>query len=51
MYIANFDSDTVSVIDALSNTVIKNITVGDGPGSIVTSPSGGYVYVANSNLS
>ena len=40
-------ANDVSVIETLSNTVIKNITVGDGPLSIAISPLGDYVYVAN----
>ena len=35
MYVANFDSDTVSVINPTKNTVIKNITVGESPSFIV----------------
>ena len=29
IYVTNFGSDTVSVIDPTTNTVIENITVGD----------------------
>jgi YVTN family beta-propeller protein len=34
IYMANTDSNSVSVIDPGTNTVIKNITVGKGPSSI-----------------
>jgi len=34
IYVANWSSDTVSVIDSETNTVIKTITVGTGPGGV-----------------
>ena len=46
IYVTNQDSDTVSVIDAHNNTVIKNIPVGSGPSDIKT--FGDYIYVATS---
>jgi YVTN family beta-propeller protein len=46
-YVANFRSNTVSVIDSDTNTVIKNITVGDRP-RFIDALAGGSVYVANS---
>jgi YVTN family beta-propeller protein len=36
MYISNWISDTVSVIDPATNTVIKNITFGDWPSDMET---------------
>ena len=45
IYVANSGSDTVSVIDPVTNTVIKNIPVGNGPRFIDTYMS--YIYVAN----
>jgi YVTN family beta-propeller protein len=49
IYIANSDSSTVSVINPNNNTVVKNITVGEGPGFIATAttPFGDYIYIAN----
>jgi YVTN family beta-propeller protein len=47
-YVANFRSNTVSVIDSDTNTVIKNIHVRDGPRFIEALAGGGDVYVANS---
>ena len=47
LYVTNFGSDTVSVIDPTTNTVIKNITVGDGPISIDIDTFGDAMYVAN----
>ena len=44
-YAANFRSNTVSVIDSDTNTVIKNVTVGAYPFSITSSMNA--VYVAN----
>jgi len=46
-YVANFRSNTVSVIDSDTNTVIKNITVGDRP-RYIDALAGVAVYVANS---
>jgi YVTN family beta-propeller protein len=53
VYVANYLSDTVSVINPANGTVIKNIPVGHGPYSIAipTSPfglrSGDSIYVVN----
>lgn len=47
VYVANWGSDTVSVIDASSNTVITTINVGDGPGGVGANTATGKVYVAN----
>jgi YVTN family beta-propeller protein len=48
VYVANFDSNNVSVISTGSSRVIKTINVGNSPGSIAISPDGNYVLVANS---
>ena len=50
VYVANFDSDSVSVIDMNNNSKIGNdIPVGDGPTAIAidTNVSPGKIYVAN----
>jgi YVTN family beta-propeller protein len=47
-YVANFRSNTVSVIDSDTNTVIKNIHVRDGPRFIDALAGGVAVYVVNS---
>jgi len=47
IYVANFGSDTVSVIDGATNTVIATIPVGYGPEGIAYDPSNGYIYVTN----
>jgi YVTN family beta-propeller protein len=53
-YVANVNSNTVSVIDAASNTVVMGtgfpIPVGTGPIGVAVTPDGKHVYVAN-NLS
>lgn len=45
IYVANYFSDDVSVIDPATNTVTGTITVGDGPWGVAY--DGTYVYVAN----
>ncbi len=47
IYVANGGSNTVSVINGATNTVIDNITVGNRPYAIAYDPANGYVYVAN----
>ena len=46
VYIANFDSNSVSVIDSATNTV-TNIAVGTFPNAVAVSPNGQLGYVAN----
>jgi YVTN family beta-propeller protein len=48
MYVANFGSDTVSVIDS-SNTVVASISVGSAPESMIFDSAKGNkeIYVAN----
>jgi YVTN family beta-propeller protein len=48
-YVANADSNTVSVIDGKTNTVISNITVGRSPHSVSVNPSTNIAYVANAD--
>ncbi|MFE2163754.1 YncE family protein [Streptomyces sp. NPDC059447] len=48
VYIADLHSDTVSVVDAGSGTVVGSVPVGDGPDSVAVSPDGSRVYVTNS---
>ncbi len=47
IYVANNGSDTVSVIDSGTNTVIETITVGNGPSGVGVNTATGKVYVAN----
>ena len=50
-YVANYDDDTVSVIDTATNATkvgfSAGITVGDGPTGVAFSPDGTTAYVAN----
>jgi YVTN family beta-propeller protein len=48
-YIANSGSNTVSVVDAASNTQVATIAVGNRPIVVAISPDGTRVYVTNSN--
>jgi YVTN family beta-propeller protein len=47
----NHDSNTVTIIDAVSMTEIRRITVGEGPRYAVVEPSGLRVFVLNSRSS
>lgn len=46
VYVSNSDADTVSVIDAATNTVVTTITVGDEPRNLAVSPDGTRVLCA-----
>ena len=46
-YVANSASDTVSVVDTATNTVITAIPVGNGPEGLAVTPDGTRVYVPN----
>ena len=47
-YITNSGSDTVSVIDTATNTMVGSpIAVGDAPFGVAVTPDGSRVYVAN----
>jgi YVTN family beta-propeller protein len=48
-YIVNNGDNTVSVIDTQSNTVIANVTVGNGPTGVAVSADGTRIYVTNAN--
>jgi len=48
-WVTNTTSDTVSVIDTDTNTVIATIPVGDGPMGVALTPDGTRAYVTNSN--
>lgn len=48
-YVANFETNAVSVIDAASNTVIATLPVGAGPFGVAATPDGRFVYVTNIN--
>jgi YVTN family beta-propeller protein len=46
-YVANEGSNTVSVINTASNTVIAAVPVGVSPGPIAIKPGGAFAYVGN----
>ena len=46
-YISNFASDTVSVIDTATNTVVATVPVGTRPYGVAVNPAGTFVYVTN----
>jgi len=49
LYVANYGSDNVTVIDSANNTVVvPSIGVGSGPTGIAYDATNGYLYVANS---
>ncbi len=47
IYVANFGSNTVSVIDTATNKITASVPVGSYPSAIAISPNGSKVYVAN----
>jgi YVTN family beta-propeller protein len=47
VYVANEDSNTVSVIDGNNNTIVSEVTVGTSPIDISANPNTNLVYVAN----
>ena len=46
-YVANYSSDTVSVIDTATDSVGATVTVGLNPLGVAVSPDGSRVYVTN----
>ncbi len=46
-YVTNVLSNTVSVIDAATNTVVATIPVGNLPDGVAVTPDGTHVYIAN----
>lgn len=45
LYVANADSNNVSVIDTSTNKVVTSINTGSGPYGLALSPNGSYLYV------
>src|SRR6266446_4760422 len=48
-YIVNTGSNSVSVIDTTSNTVVATVSVGGSPLEVAITPDGTRVYVTNGN--
>ena len=46
-YITNFSSNTVSILDTASNTVVATVPVGSNPYGVAVTPDGARVYVTN----
>ncbi len=46
-YVANSETNSVSVIDVSSNAVIATVPVGEGPSGVAATPDGRFVYVTN----
>ena len=46
-YVANLGSDTVSVVDTATASVVTTIPVGDDPDGVASTPDGSRVYVTN----
>jgi len=46
-YVTNFSSNTVSVIDTATNTVVATVPVGTNPEGVAITPDGTRAYVAN----
>jgi YVTN family beta-propeller protein len=49
VYVANQNSDTVSVIATATNAVVATVSVGNRPTGVAVHPAGTFVYVANAN--
>jgi YVTN family beta-propeller protein len=47
MYVADFGSNMVSVVDLATKSVVKNIVVGNNPDTVAMSPDGTRAYVTN----
>jgi YVTN family beta-propeller protein len=47
VYVPNLASNSVSVIDTTTNTVVATVPVGVGPAAIDINPSGTFAYTAN----
>lgn len=50
-YVANSRSNSVSVIDTVSNSVTATVPVGNSPTGVAVTPDGRHAYVANSQSS
>ena len=46
-YVVNRNSDSVSVIDAATNTVVATVPVGNAPLQVAVTPNGAFAYVTN----
>jgi len=51
VYVANWDSSNVTVIDGATGSIVANVTVGSNPDALAIDGTAGEVYVANSGSS
>ena len=51
IYVANHDSDSLSVLDSTTYAVVKTVSAGDGPNGVAYNSMNGYIYVADRNSS
>jgi YVTN family beta-propeller protein len=47
VYVSNYGSDNVKVVDGVTDSIISTITVGDGPTALFHNPSGNKIYCSN----
>jgi YVTN family beta-propeller protein len=47
IYVTNWDSYSVSVINGASNTIVTTVLVGTGPSGVAVNPNTNLIYVAN----
>ena len=50
-YVSNISANTVSVVNTANNTVVKTISVGDGPWGVAVNQKGNLAYVVNNHNS
>jgi YVTN family beta-propeller protein len=49
LYVTNYGSNTISVVDLIENNRIKDMPVGDGPSDIGINPITNTIYATNTN--
>jgi YVTN family beta-propeller protein len=49
IYVTNYGSDRVSIIDGTTNTILGTMSIGDGPTSVAVNPTNNMIYVTNGN--
>ncbi len=47
--VADFNNDTVTIIDGLTNTLLATLAVGDGPSAVAVNELSNRIYVGNLN--
>ena len=48
LFVSQFGTDEVLVLDTITRNVVSQISVGDGPSGLAVTPDGRFLYVANS---